>query len=281
MARAAAPRPGPPPGGARAGAGAVRRGPDPATPLGLIGGIALIVAAVGAGGDARAFLDLPSALIVLGGTLAVTTVSFPLRDVFGTPAVLLATLVRRPEAPHEAASRLLELAGRARREGPLALGDRLGRYADRPLLQRGLGLVADGAAPGEIEPLLHRELDTVLERHRQAVAVLRRAAEAAPAMGLIGTLVGLVQMLGRLEDPAMIGPAMAVALLTTFYGAVLAHMVFIPLAVKLERTSAHEALLGQLQTLAVLSIGRRENPRRLEDALNSLLPPARRLRRLA
>ncbi len=100
-------------------------------------------------------------------------------------------------------------------------------------------------------------------------------------MGLIGTLVGLVQMLGRLEDPAAIGPAMAVALLTTFYGAVLAHVVFIPLAVKLERNSAREALVCQLQLLAVASIGRRENPRRLEIALNSLLPPATRLNSFA
>ena len=108
--------------------------------------------------------------------------------------------------------------------------------------------------------------------------ILRRAGEVAPAMGLIGTLVGLVQMLGQLEDPSSIGPAMAVALLTTFYGAILANMFFLPLATKLERNAGVEAQVKQIYALGAASIARQENPRRLEVALNATLPPTERVR---
>ncbi len=113
---------------------------------------------------------------------------------------------------------------------------------------------------------------------KKSAGVFRKAAEVSPAMGLIGTLVGLVQMLGNLEDPSSIGPSMAVALLTTFYGAILAHMVFSPLASKLERNSDEEALVQNFYLLGAASIVRQENPRRLEMVLNALLPPASRLR---
>jgi hypothetical protein len=161
-------------GTGRLPAGAAPRGFDPATPLGLIGGVALIMVAVSTGGDPRAFVNLPAALIVLGGTLAVTTVSFALADVLATPAVLVKALGGRREAVHEAALDLLRLAGLARKDGPLALGGRLARHADRPLLQRGLGLVIDGAAPQEVEPILRRGAG----RHAGAVPAGARGAAA-------------------------------------------------------------------------------------------------------
>jgi chemotaxis protein MotA len=139
-------------------------------------------------------------------------------------------------------------------------------------------MVVDGIKVEDVEDVIRRELGATLGRHRKSATVLRRAADIAPAMGLIGTLIGLVQMLGRLSDPGAIGPAMAVALLTTFYGAVLAHMILNPLASKLERNSAEESLIGQLNLVAAGSIGRQENPRRLEMLLNSLMPPAKRIR---
>jgi len=121
------------------------------------------------------------------------------------------------------------------------------------------------------------ELSGMAERHSRGVGILRRSAEVAPAMGLIGTLIGLVQMLGKLDDPSSIGPAMAVALLTTFYGAVLANMVFSPLAGKLERNSKSELVVNRLYIITAASIGRGENPRRLEMLLNTILPPSQRL----
>jgi chemotaxis protein MotA len=125
---------------------------------------------------------------------------------------------------------------------------------------------------------MRREMHAIQQRHARSAGILRKAAEVAPAMGLIGTLIGLVQMLSHLEDPSTIGPGMAVALLTTFYGAVLATLVFAPLAAKLERNSADEMLVNQVYVISCVSIARQENPRRLEAQVNALLPPARRVR---
>jgi len=147
-----------------------------------------------------------------------------------------------------------------------------------PFLGQALQLVVDGTPGDEIERILRRDIGAMAQRHLKSASILRKAAEVAPAMGLIGTLVGLVQMLGSLNDPGAIGPGMAVALLTTFYGAVLANMVFSPLASKLERNSEEELLLLNLYLTGAASIGRLENPRRLELLLNTLLPPAKRVR---
>lgn len=252
---------------------------DPATLLGLGGALALVVAALMLGGAPLAFVDVPSVLIVMGGTALLTLASFTLADVGATFAAVLRTVSYQRRDPSAVALDLLRLADGARKAGLLSLQAPIsnGEIAD-PLLAKGLSMLVDGMKVEEAEELMRRELGAMLGRHRKSASVLRRAAEIAPAMGLIGTLIGLVQMLGRLDDPAAIGPAMAVALLTTFYGAVLAHMMLNPLASKLERNSAEETLVGQLNVVAAGSIGRQENPRRLEMLLNSLMPPARRIR---
>ena len=139
-------------------------------------------------------------------------------------------------------------------------------------------MVADGATVAELEEVMHNDIQATLHRVRRSAAVLRRAADYAPAMGLIGTLVGLVQLLGRLDDPQQIGASMAVALLTTFYGAVLANMVLSPLAVKLERNAVDEELVCLVYLMGAISVSRQENPRRLELLVNSVLPPSMRVR---
>ena len=252
---------------------------DPATLLGLAGALALVLAALLLGGAPLAFVDLPSVLIVIGGTALLTLASFTLADIGVTFGAVGRTVSYQRRDPSAVALDLLRLADGARKGGLLSLQAPIskGEIAD-PLLAKGLGMLVDGIKVEEAEELMRRELGAMLGRYRKSATVLRRAAEIAPAMGLIGTLIGLVQMLGRLDDPAAIGPAMAVALLTTFYGAVLAHMILNPLASKLERNSAEETLVGQLNVVAAGSIGRQENPRRLEMLLNSLMPPARRIR---
>ncbi|MEC7029070.1 MAG: MotA/TolQ/ExbB proton channel family protein, partial [Pseudomonadota bacterium] len=130
----------------------------------------------------------------------------------------------------------------------------------------------------DIDRVLGQEVDALAERHRRSASILRRASEVAPAMGLIGTLVGLVQMLAQLDDPSSIGPAMAVALLTTFYGAIMGTVILGPLAAKLERNSGDETMIKNLILTAMGSIARQENPRRLEMLLNSELPPEHRIR---
>jgi chemotaxis protein MotA len=252
---------------------------DPATLIGLLGALALVVGALMLGGAPLAFVDMPSVLIVLGGTVMLTMASFTVADMGVTFAAVVRTVSYERRDPSATAMELIRLAEATRRGGLLSLQAPLAKseIAD-PLLAKGLTMVVDGLKVEEAEELMQRDLAAMLGRHRKSATVLRRAAEIAPAMGLIGTLIGLVQMLGRLSDPSAIGPAMAVALLTTFYGAVLAHMVLNPLASKLERNSAEETLIGQLNVVAAGSIGRQENPRRLEMLLNSLMPPAKRIR---
>jgi len=251
---------------------------DYATALGLAVGFGMIAAAIAFGGAPLAFLDWPSLLIVLGGTLAVTTVCFSFEEMKRAQIVIFNTLFRRDTAPGRAAALTLQLADQARKNGHLSLQALLRSGDLHPFQRRALQLVIDGVGPDEIERILRQDLHAMVGRHSKSASVLRKAAEVAPAMGLIGTLVGLVQMLGSLNDPASIGPSMALALLTTLYGAVLANMVFAPLAAKLERNSEEEALLNQIHILAAVSIGRKENPRRLEAMLNAILPPADRVR---
>ena len=186
-------------------------------------------------------------------------------------------MLRGGRDPSLAAVTVLRLAERARKDGIMSLKQVLPSLRDYPLLSNACQLVLDGAPPQDTESILERESSASLNRYLQAAAVLRRAGEVAPAMGLIGTLIGLVRMLGSLNDPAQIGPAMAVALLTTLYGAILAHLVFLPLAEKSERMAAEESLLNRVYTLGATSIGRQENPRRLEVLINAILPPAKKV----
>ncbi len=251
---------------------------DFATAIGLAAGLLMLAAAMMLGGSMSAFLDLPSALIVIGGTVAVTTVSFSLQDMWRAQSVMLHSLVDRSVPPSVAATNVLRIADRVRKDGLMSLQKVVAQLRAQPFLQRGLGLVVDTFPTAEIERILRQEAQAKQIRHSRSAAVFRKAAEVAPAMGLIGTLLGLVQMLGNLNDPATIGPSMAVALLTTFYGAVLANMVFLPLATKLERRSEAEALLDSIYLFAALSMSRQENPRKLELELNAILPPSERVR---
>ena len=256
-----------------AGAAAV----DVATLLGVFGAFAVIGAAMVLGGSPGSFVDLPAILIVVGGTFLVTTASFTLAEVGHAQRVMLCAVVYYVESPRNAALRTLHLADIARKNGPLVLEEELNASHHSRFLAQAISLVIDGFPAEEIERILGRERHATNLRHVRSAGILRRAGEVAPAMGLIGTLIGLVQMLGNLHDPSAIGPAMAVALLTTFYGAVLANMVFHPLATKLERNSEVEAMVNQIYAIGAASISRQENPRRLELTINALLAPAQRV----
>ena len=194
----------------------------------LVGALALIGTAIALGGSWIAFVDLPAMLIVGGGTFAVAAVSFGPVDVMRAQTIVARSLRRSVPEAREIAHHILRVAAQARREGALSLQGTLRRAALREFLRRGLTLVVDGIPGDEAERTMRREADAIADRHYRVSSVLRRAAEVAPAMGLIGTLVGLVQMRANLEDPASIGPGMAVALLTTFYGAILANVALTP-----------------------------------------------------
>lgn len=255
--------------------------PDLATLLGLVAAFGLVALAITTGGTATAFIDPASALIVIGGTFGVTTMCYSLGEVMSAPRAVIRALTHRRRAPGLAANFALQIAEAARAQGPLALESYLPKLRHEPFFHKALAHVIDGVPAEELTRVMERERQATSQRHAGSAGILRKSAEVAPAMGLIGTLVGLVQMLGRLEDPSSIGPAMAVALLTTFYGAVLSTMVFAPLASKLERNAREETLVNEIFVLTANSIARQENPRKLETLLNTVLPPGERLSRFA
>lgn len=263
--------------GGRTSLGAPHRALDLATVVGLGGGFALIAAAMLLGGSITAFFDLPAFLIVGGGTLAVTTTCFSIPEMAHSVLVAGKAVVHTARDPGEVALRMIILSEQARKQGVLTLQNVLPSLDDMPFLQKAIGMVVDATPHEEVETILRRDVQATLARHHKAANVLRKAAEVSPAMGLIGTLIGLVQMLRNLDDPTTVGPSMAVALLTTFYGAVLSNMVFAPLAAKLERNSIEEGLVNQVYIMGAVSISRQENPRRLEMLLNSILPPSKRV----
>lgn len=250
---------------------------DVATVIGIMAAVLLIATAIVLGGSPESFVHGPAILIVIGGTFGVTTACFSLNDMAAAIRIVGQTVFRSHKNPTAAAVQMLQLAQIARYRGILAVQNYLPALEGQPLLLRGLNMVVDGAPGDDVERIMQREVQAAAQRHSRSVSVLRKAAELSPAMGLIGTLVGLVQMLGNLEDPATIGPSMAVALLTTFYGACLANIVFTPLASKLERNASEEMLLNHLYVMAAASIGRQENPRRLEMLFNTVLPPSQKV----
>lgn len=250
---------------------------DPATIVGFASAFGFLLIGIVLGGPLLPFIDVPSLFIVIGGTLGVTLISFSVGDVVAAHKASAKVLFRSIIRAQAIAQRMLTLAELARKQGVLALERTPDAATGNPVAAKALRMVIEGVPPNEIERILERDIAEMTQRHARSANVLRKAAEVAPAMGLIGTLIGLVQMLGNLQDPSTIGPAMAVALLTTFYGAVLACMVLAPLAVKLDRRSSAEALVANVCMLAAVSMGRQENPRRLEMMLNAILPPSERV----
>ena len=247
---------------------------DIATILGLLVGFGFVLGGIGA--NLPSFIDVPSILIVIGGTFSITTVSFKLPDVINAQKVMLKTLLfKLPNVQTEAGS-MIDLAQKARANGLLAIQGDVDAIEDE-FLQQGLTLAVDGSNPELIERVMKSDTMHMMERHNSAIQVFRKSAEVAPAMGLIGTLIGLVIMLGSLEDPSSIGPAMAIALLTTMYGAIMANMVFSPLAAKLELNSNTEVQLRKIYTATAISIVKQENPRQLQLVVNTILPPNQRV----
>lgn len=254
---------------------------DLSTIFGIVLALVMVGAAIAMGGNISAFMDVPSVLIVLLGTFMLTAACYSFDEVLRSLGLVAKTMVYSAEDPSDSAMQALKIAEIARKKGVLGLQDDIGMAAHNPFFYRAVEMVIDGTTDEEVTQLLAQELHAMQDRHGKSTAVLRKAAEISPAMGLIGTIIGLVQMLGQLDDPSKIGPAMAVALLTTLYGALLSYMVLSPLATKLERNTKQETLVMRIYLKASESIARKENPRRLELALNTMLPPASRVKYFA
>jgi chemotaxis protein MotA len=251
---------------------------DFATFGGIIFSLALISIAIYIGQSDANFFNLPSVLMVVLGTITVTTISYSMEEMGMAGNIIAKAFFKKIYDFQRQARELMDMSVLAKKKGILALSNIESELRKDPFLLRATQYVTDGYAPGDVANLIGQEIDMLADRHRRAAGILRRAADIAPAMGLIGTLVGLVQMLADLDNPGAIGPAMAVALLTTFYGAVMGMVILSPLAGKLENNSNNETLAKSLIITAMVGIARQENPRRLEMLLNSELPPNHRIR---
>lgn len=252
--------------------------PDLATFFGIALTLIFILMAIASSASDANFVDVPSILIVVFGTMTATCTAYTTDEIRQTGSVIGTTFFRPVREPSRLARSLLDIATIARKRGLLALSAYEGEMRKEPFLAKALGLVVDGYSAEDVERMLRIEIDSFIERQKRAASMLRRAAEIAPAMGLIGTLVGLVQMLADLENPDTIGPAMAIALLTTFYGAIMGNIILSPLAVKLDKFTADETQIMSLVLKASRSIANHENPRGLEMILNGELAPSQQIR---
>ena len=245
---------------------------DIATILGLCSGVGIVLFTIYLGSGLSAFFDVPAFIIVFGGTITATFTSYPLSKVLGLVSIAKKTLLYKMPSPENEIRRIVGFAQIARKDGLLALEDKL-ESLNEPLLHKGIQLVIDGTPPEVLRSILTIDVATMGERHAEGKTILEGMGSFAPAFGLIGTLIGLVQMLGNLKDPSAIGEGMAVAMLGTFYGATLANMVFLPAANKLGARHKQEALLKDLLVEGVLAIQAGDNPRTIEEKLKSFLSP--------
>jgi chemotaxis protein MotA len=246
---------------------------DLATLIGFIGACLVVATAIVLGGSVGSFVDTPSLVLVIGGTLLVTLMKFSIKQFMNATKVAIKAFIYRVPDAEELIDKSVELANRARANGLLALEE-----ADVPdeFFKKALNLVVDGHDPEIVRSILSKDLDLTLKRHRDGQAIFKAIGDAAPAMGMIGTLIGLVQMLGSMNDPKQIAPAMAIALLTTLYGAMLANLIAIPIADKLALRSTEERLTKSLMIDAVMSIQDGQHPRVMQDLLKNYLPKSRR-----
>lgn len=246
---------------------------DLATLIGLIGAMAIVLAAILVGGSAGSFIDTASILLVLGGTVLVTMMKFSLGKFLGATSIAVKAFLHKPTSPEQLIDDAVELAKTARQGGLLALEDAEVRD---DFMKSGLGLLIDGHPAEVVRSMLSKDLNQTLQRHSDGQDIFKAIGDVGPAMGMIGTLIGLVQMLSNMDDPKQIGPAMAVALLTTLYGAVLANMVALPIADKLAVRSKEENVRKSLIIDALLSIQAGQNPRIIENMLETYLPRSKR-----
>ncbi len=246
---------------------------DKATLIGVVAGFGLIIGSIMLGGPLGAFINMPSLLIVIGGTVAACFIMEKMDKVIGSIKVAKNAFFDKASNPTETIKQILELSNMARREGILALEN---QKVDDEFLGKGLRMAVDGIPREEIRETLMVELVAMKQRHQRGQKFFKFAATTAPSMGMIGTLIGLVQMLQTLDDPSSIGPSMAVALLTTLYGAVVAFFVCNPIAEKLERRTGEESTNMTVVIEGIDSIVKGHNASVIKDKLEARLEPKNR-----
>lgn len=243
---------------------------DIATIIGVISGVGLIIGSILMGSGLGLFINIPSMMIVGGGTLAATLVAYPLKEFFLVIGLFLKVFVFKIPAPAALIKELVEISNKARKSGILSIEADIATIKE-PFLAKALRMTVDGIQTQVINAIMKKEITLVQKAHKVGWEIFGSMGAYSPAFGMVGTLIGLVQMLATLDDPSTIGPKMAVAMITTFYGSLAANLIFIPMSAKLKRRSEEETLNMTLLLEGVISIREGEHPRILEDKLNVYL----------
>ncbi|HIF9325362.1 TPA: flagellar motor protein PomA [Photobacterium damselae] len=247
---------------------------DLATLIGMLGAFAFIVMAMLLGGSLGMFFDMPSVLIVFGGTTFVVLMKYSIGQFLGAAKIAAKAFMYKTDNPEELIANIVEMADAARKGGFLALEE---MEIDNPFLRKGIDLLVDGHDADVVRATLQKDISLTHERHEQGIGIFTSFGDVGPAMGMIGTLIGLVAMLSNMDDPKSIGPAMAVALLTTLYGSILANMVALPIADKLSLRKDQERLNRRLILDGVLAIQDGQNPRVIDGYLKNYLHEKKRV----
>ena len=241
----------------------------------IVAALAIILSMILGGGNPLALIDVPSILVVFGGTTGAIAASFPLARALKTHSVILKAIFTKPADPAETIKDIVKYAEVARREGILSLEGLIDEMKDE-FIVRGVKMAVDGTDPELIQTIMDTELEALMDRHTAGKQIIDTIGRMAPAFGMIGTLMGLISMLSNMDDPSAIGPGMAVALITTLYGALIANVFAGPIAEKLSNRDAEEVLIKTLIITGVMSMQSGDNPRVVESKLMTFLPPAQR-----
>ncbi|MFP4697254.1 MAG: motility protein A [Eubacteriales bacterium] len=250
---------------------------DIASLVGLIAGIFFIISSILLKGELDAFMDLPSVMITIGGTFSATLISYPIKKFLNSFKAIGHIFKSTELNESEVIKKIIDLSNIARKEGLLALEEAAEEIND-DFLKKGILLIVDGTDPELVRNILETEMAFIENRHKDVRGFWEDIGSFSPAWGMIGTLIGLINMLKTLDDPSSIGPNMSVALLTTLYGSLLANFFAIPAANKLKVRSLEEVLLKEVMIEGLLSIQAGENPRVIEEKLKAFLAPTLRER---
>lgn len=245
---------------------------DIATLTGIIVAGSLVISAILMGGSGAWFINPPSMMIVVGGTMGATLLNYPLSEVLGVFRVVKNVLVQRSPATSDLVQMMVDFAKKARREGILSFEPAIKDIGD-PFLANGLQLAIDGMESNSIGEIMRTEIHFLEERHKLGAEIFATMGTFAPAVGMLGTIIGLVQMLMQMKDPSQIGAPMAVALLTTFYGTLLANLLFLPISGKLKTRSKQEMQEKQMVVEGIVAIQSGDNHRIVEQKLKAFLSP--------
>lgn len=249
---------------------------DITTLIGILVAFGLVIISILMGGDGTWFVNYPSIMIVLGGTMGATLLSYPLSEVLSVFKVAKNVFLHRSQIASELIPLIAGFAKKARQEGILSFESQLKDIED-PFLVKGIQMAIDGMESSSIKDVMTTEIIYLEERHRLGSEIFTTMGTFSPAVGMLGTIIGLVQMLMQMKDPSQIGAPMAIALLTTFYGTLLANLFFLPVAGKLKTRSKQEILLKQMVLEGVISIQSGDNHRIVEQKLKAFLAPKARV----